>query len=84
MKTCNSKTDTLVESELQRIYKYHIYPNDSKKLTSKVFLIIDDGSQGGPHWVFLIIEDKKPIYFGSFGGQPYKFLLNQLYKKNIS
>ena len=38
---------------------------------------------GGSHWTGLIIKDKKSYYFGSFGGQPDKFLLNQLPKPII-
>ena len=33
---------------------------------------------GGTHWTCFYIEGKKSFYFDSCGGQPDKFLLNQL------
>ena len=33
---------------------------------------------GGFHWTCFIRIDKKTYYFHSFGGQPDKFLLEQL------
>ena len=38
---------------------------------------------GGSHWPCFYIKDKKKFYFDSFGGQPDKFLLNQLPKPII-
>ena len=35
---------------------------------------------GGTQWTCFIVKDSKSYYFGSFGVQPYKFLLNQLPK----
>ena len=43
------KNDTMNESELQRVYKYHIYPRDSRKYSDKGFVNIDNRSQGGTH-----------------------------------
>ena len=68
------------ESELQRVYKYRIYPRDSKIHSDKGFVNIDNGSQGGTHWTCFIVKDNKSFYFDNFGGQPDKFLLNQLPK----
>ena len=33
---------------------------------------------GGSHWICFIVKDKKSYYLDSFGGQPDKFLQNQL------
>ena len=54
-----------------------------KYIQIKVFIKIEDGSQGGTHWTCFIVKDNKSIYFDSFGGQPDKFLLNQLPKPII-
>ena len=68
------------ESELQRIYNYPIYPQDSRLYSCRGFVNIENGSMGGPHWSCFIIKYNKSYYFDSFGGQPDKFLLNQLPK----
>ena len=68
------------ESELQRVYNYHIYPRYSKRHSDRGFINIDNASQGGSHWTCFITKDNKSYYFDSFGGQPDKFLLNQLHK----
>ena len=83
MKKYNSKTDTMNESELQRVYKYPIYPRDSKIYSEKGFVNIDNGSRGRTHWTCFYIKDNKSIYFDSYGGAPDKFLLNQLPKPII-
>ena len=80
MKKYNLKNDTMNESQLQKIYYYPIYPRDSKKFSDKRFVNIDNGSMGGSHWTCFIVKDNKSYYFDSFGGQPDKFLLNQLTK----
>ena len=80
MKKYNLKNDTMNELELQRVYKYNIYPRDSKIFSDKGFVNIDNGSQGGTHWTCFHIEDDKSYYFDSFGGTPDKFLINQLPK----
>ena len=77
------KNDTMNESQLQKIYNHPIYPRDSKINSDKGFINIDDGSQGGTHWTCFIVKDDKSYYFDSFGGQPDKFLLNQLPKPII-
>ena len=35
---------------------------------------------GGTHWICFIVKDNKSYYFDSFGGQPDKFLLEQIPK----
>ena len=74
------KNNTMNESDLQRIYSYPIYPRDSKLYSNKVFVNIDNGSMGGSHWTCFLVKDDKSLYFDSLGGQPDKFLLNQLPK----
>ena len=80
MKTYNLKNDTMNESQLQKVYNYRIYPRNSKIYFDKGLVFIDNGSMGGSHWTCFYIKDKKSFYFDSFGGQPEKFLLNQLPK----
>ena len=80
MKKNNLKNDTTNESELQRVYNYNIYPRGSKIQSDKGFVNIDDGRIGGTHGTCFIVKDNKSFYFDSFGGQPDKFLLNQLPK----
>ena len=38
---------------------------------------------GSSHWTCLLVKDNKSYYFDSFGGQPDKFLLNELSKPII-
>ena len=83
MKKYKLKNDTMNESQLQKIYNYPIYPRDSKINSNKGFVNIDNGFRGGTHWVAFIVKDKKSYYFDSFGGQPDKFLLNQVPKSII-
>ena len=59
MKKYILKDNTLNESELQRVYKYPIYPRDSKIYSDRGFVNIDNGSQGGTHWTCFYIKDKK-------------------------
>ena len=73
----------MIESQLQRVYNYFIYPRDSKLYSDKGFVNIDNGSMGGFHWTCFIVKDNKPYYFDSFGAQPAKFLLKQLPKPII-
>ena len=63
------------ESEIQKVYNSSIYPGDSKIHSEKVFVNIDNGSQGGTHWTCFVVKVNKSYYFDSFGGQPDKFLL---------
>ena len=71
------------ESQLQKIYNYPIYPRDSKIYSDRGFVNIDDGRLGGTHWCVFYAKDNISYYFDSFGGQPDKFLLNQLPKPII-
>ena len=83
MKKYNLKNDTMNEFELQRIYIYPIYPRDSKIYSDRGFVNLDDGSQNGTHWTCFVVTENKSFYFDSFGGQPDRFLLNQLPKPII-
>ena len=83
MKKYKLKNDTMNESQLQKIYNYPIYPRDSKIYSDRGFVNIDNGSQSGTHWTCFVVKDNKSYYFDSFGGQPDKFLLNQLSKPII-
>ena len=83
MKKYNLKNNTMNESQLQRVYNYPIYPKNSKIYSDKGFVNIDDGRMGGSHWCAFYIKDNKSYYFDSFGGQPDKFILNQLPKPII-
>ena len=58
------------ESQLQESYNYPIYPRDSKLLSEKGFVKFDNGSQGGTHWVCIIVRDNKSFFYDSFWGQP--------------
>ena len=42
------------ECHLQQVYTYKIYPRDSKT-SDKGFVNIDNGEQGGIHWVCYIV-----------------------------
>ena len=53
------KNDTMKESDLQRNYKNPIHPKDLKIYSYKRFVGIDDGFQGGTHWVSSIVKDYK-------------------------
>ena len=67
------------ESELQKVYKYPIYPRDSKIHCDKRFVDIDNGTQNGTHWTCFLVKDKTSYYFDSFGGFPVNFdLINYL------
>ena len=83
MKKYKLKNNTMNESQLQKVYNYPIYPRETKIISDKGFINIDDGSQGGTHWTAFYIEDNKSFYFDGFGGAPDKFLLNQLPKPII-
>ena len=60
MKKYNLKNVTMNEFELQRVYKYNIYPRDSKIFSDKGFVNIDNGSQGRTHWTCFIVKYKNP------------------------
>ena len=44
------------ESQLQRVYDYKIYPRDSKILSDKGIIKIDDGRMGGTHLTCFIVK----------------------------
>ena len=83
MKKYNLENDTMNEFQLQRSYNYSIYPKESKIYSDRGFVNIDNGSQGGTHWTAFYVKNNKSFYFESFGGQPDKFLLNQIPKPII-
>ena len=83
MKKYNLKKDTMNESELQKVYKYSIYPRDSKIYSNQGLVNIDNGSMGGSHLNCFIVKDNKSYYYDSFGVQPDKFLPDQLPKPII-
>ena len=72
--------DFTIESDLQRVYNYEIYPSDSKRNTNKIFVKIVNGEQGESHRTCFIVKVEKCTYFDSFGGSPDKFLLKHLPK----
>ena len=72
MKKYYLKHDTLNELEIQRVFNFPKYPRDSKKLSDKGFVNIDNGEIGGFHWTCFIVKDNKSFYFDSFGVQPDK------------
>ena len=80
MKEYKLQDDTMKESELKKNYLYLMYPRHSKKCSDRRFVNIDNGSMGGTLWTAFYVKIRKLIYFVSFGGQPDKFLLNQLPK----
>ena len=82
-KKYNLKNDTMNEFQLQKIYIYHIDPRDSKLFSNKGFVNLDDGSQGGTHWTAFYAKNNRSFCFDSFGGQPDKFILNQIPKPII-
>ena len=55
-KKYNLKDNTMIEIELQRVYIYPIYPRDSKIYRDRVFVDIDNGSQGGSQWHVLFYK----------------------------
>ena len=63
---------------LQRIYIYLVKPGDSKINSDEVFVIKDNGPQGGTHGVCFITRDNKSYNFESLGRSADNFLLNQL------
>ena len=73
----------MIESHLQKIYNYPIYPRDSKRISNKGFVNIDNGSQRGTHCTCFIVKENKSFYFDSYGGAPDKLPLNQLPKPII-
>ena len=56
MKKNNLKNDTMIESQLQKIYNHPIYPRDSIIFSDRVFININNGSQGGTHWTAFLYQ----------------------------
>ena len=85
MKSYGLKNQTMKTSELlEKLYKIKIsgvefYPRDSIISSTKGICNIDDGSQGGTHWVAFYNSK----YFDSFGGSPDQWLIKQLPKSII-
>ena len=79
----NLKDDSLKESELQRVFNHPIKPRDTKIYSDRRFVNIDNELQAGTHWSCFYIKDNRTYYFDSFGGQPDRFLLNELPKPII-
>ena len=61
MKKYNLKDDTMNESQLQRFFKYPIYPRDSEIYSDEGFVNIDDGRMGGSHWTCFIVKDNNSL-----------------------
>ena len=61
MRKYNLKKHTLDESELEKVFNFTIYPEDSKITTNKRIVNIDKGSMGGTHWIFLLLETQSII-----------------------
>ena len=59
MKKYNLQDDTMNESQLQKVYNYHIFPRDSRIYSDKGFVNIDNGSRGGTHWTCFMVKDIK-------------------------
>ena len=58
-------------------------PETRKHIQTKDFVNIDSGCMGGSHRTCFIVKDNKSFSFDPFGGQPDKFLLEQLPKPII-
>ena len=74
------------ESELKLLCNYKVHPIVSIITTNEGFVkidIVDNGSIGGTHWTCFVVKDNNFYFCDSFGGQPDKFLLNQLNKPII-
>ena len=59
MKKYNSKNDTMIESQLQKVYIYPIYPRYSEIYSDRRFINIDNGSMGGSPWIVGLVKDNK-------------------------
>ena len=60
MKECNLIVDTMTKRELKNMYKYSIYPKDSRNFTDKRFVEIDNGCIGLTQWTCFYMKDNKP------------------------
>ena len=68
------------ESQVQKMYKYLIYPRRSKTYSDEGFVNIDGERRGGTHWTCFYVKDSRSYYFDNFGAQKDKFLPNQIPK----
>ena len=75
MKKYKLKTDTMTESQLQKIYKLSIYPRDSKNIFRQRICKNRQWISRRYSLDLLYSKRYKSYYFDSFGGQPDKFLL---------
>ena len=83
MRKYNLKDDPNNETGSQRVCNYPISPRDSKILSDRGFINIDNGERQGVQWTCFIVKDNKSHYFDKFGGQPDKLLLNEIRKPTI-
>ena len=83
MRKYKMKEDTRSEKELQTLDNIPMYPRDSKIYSDKRLINKDNGSMGRSRWTCFYVEINKSIFFDSFGGQPDKFIREQLPKPII-
>ena len=83
LKKNNGKDAAMIESVLQRIFNYPIYPRGSKIHSDRGLVNIGDGRMGGSHWCAFYFKGNESFYIDSFGGAPDIFPLNQLPKPII-
>ena len=55
------KDENMKETDLRRVYNYSINSRDSTIYFYKVFVKLDNESEGGIHWVFFRVKLKNPI-----------------------
>ena len=77
MEKIDLKDDTIIESELHRVYKYKRYLIGSKIYSDKGFRYIDNGSTGRTHWTAFYMNKKMSRYFDPIGGNLNSFLIHQ-------
>ena len=59
LKKCSLRNDILNESDLKKVHNYPTNRRDSKRYSYKVFVNLDNGTQGDTHWMCIYIKDKK-------------------------
>ena len=69
--------------EVDNFLYFPLYPIDSRKMSYRVFVKLDNADQGERHWICFYIKDNKSLHFDSLGGQLHIFLLNQLQKQKL-
>ena len=80
MKKDGLRNETMNESDSTIIIKMKIYPRDSEITMHHGFVNIDNGEQGGTHWISFCVKANKVSYFDSFGEPPDKVSLQKLLK----